>query len=499
MTSGSKQREPSSAAEPMPSPTRKLLFGPVTANDVPAAVVRRLRGAIVLGLLPEGERLPKEADLAAQMGITTFALREALSDLRQQGLLITRVGKNGGSFVVPGAGHDEVEKAELLSLSSGELRDLGDWRRMLAVQAAELAAARRSESSLGTLQDCVKRIENASSGADARRAHGRFHLELASAAQSTRLVRAEFAMHEQIDWLFGLALTDRRERRHSAAALADVVEAVRANDAPAARVAAARQIDGLVDRLAQLRLEAIAHKQPVGPSSRSGLDVELRTTINQLLDALRAIADDAGPALAGGVAAQEIRTRLSVAVLQQFGGLPTVVNGVGVSAEIGVIPEHPYWLQWWRRTGAGPVEDNHHDMDPTHEDFYDYESLEYISRPRRTHEPCAHGPYVDYGGVDEYIVTVSVPIVVAGRFYGVSLADILVADLESSLAPWLATSDEVVLLNADGRVLLSNVVRFSVGDMMSTQSGYRSIAFPQFGWTLLVRPASKLPSAALSA
>ncbi len=498
MSGGRQSFEASAQVEPMSRPTRQVLFGPLAPDDVPAAVVRRLRAAIALGLLPEGERLPKEADLAAQMGITTFSLREALSELREQGLIVTRVGKNGGSFVVPGADHDKVERAELLGLSSAELRDLADWRRMLAAHAAELAATRRSDSNLATLRACVDRVDAAKTSAEARRAHGRFHLELASAAQSTRLVRSEFAMHEQIDWLFGLALADRQERRRSAKALAAVVNAVDSRDATEARAAATLQIDELMNRLAQLRLEAIAHNHVIDSPRLPSLESQLGATIDQLMDALGAIARDAGPALAGGAGAREIRTRLSVAVLQEFDKLPDFVKGVGVNAEVGVVPDHPYWLQWWRRTDAGPVEDNHHDMDPSHEDFYDYELLEYISRPRETRQAWAHGPYVDYGGVDDYILTVSVPILENGAFYGVSLADILVADLESSLAPWLAMSNEIVLLNSEGRVLLSNFVRLSVGDLMPSRAGYRAVPFPQFGWTLLTRRTPRKSTAAVS-
>ena len=140
MSAGRQEAYISAAAQSLSSHRRMLLLAPLTPNDVPAALIRRLRAAIALGLLPEGERLPKEADLATQMAVTTFSLREALSELRRQGLVVTRVGKYGGTFVVAGAGHQEVTRAELLSVSSAELRDLADWRRMLSSHAAELAA-----------------------------------------------------------------------------------------------------------------------------------------------------------------------------------------------------------------------------------------------------------------------------------------------------------------------------------------------------------------------
>ncbi len=221
------------------APTRMLLFAPLGSTDMPSAVVHRLRAAIGLGLLPDGKRLPKEADLATQLGVTTFALREALAELRKQGLLVTQAGKYGGSFVTYPAESEQLEQDELVELSSAELRDVGDWRQMLAAHAAALAAQRASESNIKMLSTYAARVGEADSGLDARRAHGRFLLELASAAQSMRMTRAEFAVHEQIDWLFGLALQTRgRACRPARQGSPRSPSAVRARDPQRARAAA---------------------------------------------------------------------------------------------------------------------------------------------------------------------------------------------------------------------------------------------------------------------
>jgi len=100
-------------------------------------------------------------------------------------------------------------------------------------------------------------------------------------------------------------------------------------------------------------------------------------------------------------------------------------HGLGVIGEVGIVPGHSYWLDWWQRTEAGSLErDTRHVMDPRREDFYDYGSREFIARPRKSLLPWATGPYVDYGGVDDYLVTVSVPILHADRFLGVAATDL---------------------------------------------------------------------------
>ena len=151
------------------------------------------------------------------------------------------------------------------------------------------------------------------------------------------------------------------------------------------------------------------------------------------------------------------------------------------------MPEQPHWIEYWRRTDSGPVADNHHVLDPTREDFYDYQSMEFVARPRESHKLWAHGPYVDYGGVDNYILTIASPILAEGKFYGVISADILIADFESWLSPLLAAAGETYLLNSENRVIVSNSVTFGVGDEMRARDGYHRSDFPAFGWSLLAK------------
>lgn len=480
--------EVGAADDDLSAPTRTLLFAPLGSTDVPSAVVHRLRAAIGLGLLADGKRLPKEAELAAQLGVTTFALREALAELRKRGLLVTRAGKYGGSFVTYPAESEQLQQDELVELSSAELRDVGDWRKMLAAHAAALAAQRASESNIKMLTTYAGRVGDAGSGVEARRAHGRFLLELASAAQSMRMTRAEFAVHEQIDWLFGLALHTPDERRDSSAALAEIAAAVRARNPKKARAAAEQHIANLIDRLAQRRFEQIAaQREKHGAAASTTLTVEVGAIVESLVEKLEALARDAAPVLAAGGTFDAVRSRISLASLQRIEDFPTFVKGMGVIAEVDVMPGHPYWIQWWERTEAGPVADNHHVLDPTREDFYDYEAREFFDRPRREHAPCAYGPYVDYGGVDDYILTVAVPIMGDKSFYGVTCVDILVADLESWLSPLLAAAAESYLLNSERRVIVSNSIAHGVGDVMTSARGFGSAEFPTFGWTLLSR------------
>src|ERR1700685_4714947 len=75
------------------------LISPLAATGRADEVVQRVSQAIQLGLFTDGEQLPSEAEFAAQLGVSAMTLREALAMLRQQGLVETRRGRAGGTFV----------------------------------------------------------------------------------------------------------------------------------------------------------------------------------------------------------------------------------------------------------------------------------------------------------------------------------------------------------------------------------------------------------------
>lgn len=191
------------------------------------SVVTRLRTAIDLGFFEDGEMLPKEALLSKELHVAAFTLREALSELRSEGLVDTKPGRGGGTFVqrTSSVAHDKAE-LRLKDLSATALRDLSDWKAMLLGEAAELAASRASPSNIARLQEYCDRVLNAKSSIAACRAHARFDIELAAAAQSVRLSAAALQIYEEYSWLLALAHEDPGYTEDCAQTLAAVTQLV---------------------------------------------------------------------------------------------------------------------------------------------------------------------------------------------------------------------------------------------------------------------------------
>lgn len=159
------------------------VFEPVQPLTTFEETVERLGTAIRLGLLEPGVRLPPERELAEQLGISRSTLRQALTTLVQSGHLISLRGRSGGTFV-----------SEAPPLSGGDGRLRPDWREVLdqrvAIEcgAAMLAAERTNPVALAVMEEVIEQMESPEDFDAYRRADVRFHIALAEATGTARLI-----------------------------------------------------------------------------------------------------------------------------------------------------------------------------------------------------------------------------------------------------------------------------------------------------------------------
>lgn len=146
----------------MPEGGRDLL-GDVPIRRVRKAfeqVAEQLRELIATGVLAPGQRLPTEAKLAAEFGVSRATVREALRLLAAQGLVRTAKGNGGGSYVtVPTVdGVSEIVSSNLGLMSASadiSLDDFLEARELLELPATRLATQRSSPDDLRALLESV--------------------------------------------------------------------------------------------------------------------------------------------------------------------------------------------------------------------------------------------------------------------------------------------------------------------------------------------------------
>jgi DNA-binding FadR family transcriptional regulator len=232
------------------------VFSPLDRAGRVDAVVDRLTRVIDLGLIGDGEQLPPETELAAQLGVSTVTLREGLAVLRQQGLLETRRGRTGGSFVRarPRSIASRV-RSRLAAMSTHELRDVGDLHVAIAGATARLAAERAGVDQIERIGRLVKELASAEGIGARHRADARFHIEVAAAAQSVRLTKVETELQTEVGDLLWLPLLDESAYHQTAVNQHELIAtAIRRRYADAAWSRAEEHARGEIARLIELHL-----------------------------------------------------------------------------------------------------------------------------------------------------------------------------------------------------------------------------------------------------
>ena len=148
--------------------------------------IDEMREQIDSGVWQVGHRLPAEAKLAEQLGMSRAPVREATRALVHAGLLASRQGD--GTFVIA---VDESDVALRRRLRAAEVVDVIDVRRGLDVAAARAAAVRRTTGDLDRLTGILHRRRNAAELGDETAflaADLDFHVGVAEAAHNRILL-----------------------------------------------------------------------------------------------------------------------------------------------------------------------------------------------------------------------------------------------------------------------------------------------------------------------
>ena len=228
----------------------EAVFQPVRPPTTFEETVERLGTAIRVGLLAPETKLPPERQLAEELGISRSTLRQALTTLVQSGHLKSVRGRSGGTFVAErpplaeGAGADEA--------LGGDAWAVLDHRVAVEVGSAILAAERAEPSDLEALAELVEKMASAKAFEEYRRADIRFHISLAEAARSPRLVTEMTEVQGQMSDLIARIAHPEEVLTRSNAQHRKLVSLLRSGDADAAAALIRTHIRGTEHILAGL-------------------------------------------------------------------------------------------------------------------------------------------------------------------------------------------------------------------------------------------------------
>lgn len=168
--------------------TRGLLGKKGARRSLAERIASDLRRKLRSDKLRPGDKLPTEHALAATHGVSRTVVREAIAELRAEGLVVARQGS--GAFVA-----DQPRLSRRLSMLSVEPEKLSaiieilELRAAVESEAAALAAERCSPAELANIKECHRAVATAlATGQAAEEQDFRLHLMIAESTHNRHFI-----------------------------------------------------------------------------------------------------------------------------------------------------------------------------------------------------------------------------------------------------------------------------------------------------------------------
>lgn len=136
------------------------------------------------GVVLPGAKLPTESELASRFAVSRTVVREAISRLQASGIVRTHQGR--GTFVLATPDGPTFPVIDAPTGSLADMLELLEFRTAVEVEAAGLAAARRTSEQLGQIAAALADFAQSGDPAAAVEADFQFHLRVAWATGNAR-------------------------------------------------------------------------------------------------------------------------------------------------------------------------------------------------------------------------------------------------------------------------------------------------------------------------
>ncbi|HEV2141253.1 MAG TPA: FadR/GntR family transcriptional regulator [Candidatus Dormibacteraeota bacterium] len=155
-------------------------------------VAEQIRRHISLRLIKPGEALPAERELAVMFGVGRPTIQNALRILEAAGLVESRRGRSGGTFVAQRDG-DSLAADEMIvrvMRHRKELEDLLQYRSLIEPQVARAAASARRAQDVAAMRKAIEGMVAATTEPEYMRHDTDFHIAIARATGNSILTHA---------------------------------------------------------------------------------------------------------------------------------------------------------------------------------------------------------------------------------------------------------------------------------------------------------------------
>jgi len=173
-----------------------MTFKPIKKSYVSNQVYEQIKQAVINGEWAPGTKIPSENELAKMFSVSRISIREALHKLVTLGILETKHGE--GTYVM------ELKSAlimnsliPMLVLDKTDMLQILEFRRIMEVESARLAALRADEAGIEKLQTLLNSMHTSR---DNLSRHSNddlsFHFQIAQMTQNSVIIKVNFILKD---------------------------------------------------------------------------------------------------------------------------------------------------------------------------------------------------------------------------------------------------------------------------------------------------------------
>ncbi len=163
--------------------------------SVSDSVFIRLRKSIISGEWKPGDKIPSEHALCDELGVSRVSVRAALQRLASLGLIQSVQGK--GTFVRNISGDQQINSImPFLTLSNPGRIDVFEFRRIVEVESAGIAASRADAGMVRMMYDATDKMERATDRGEITEYDMEFHRLIAEATRNEIITKVYDVLYE---------------------------------------------------------------------------------------------------------------------------------------------------------------------------------------------------------------------------------------------------------------------------------------------------------------
>lgn len=168
-------------------------------------IADKIKQSIEAGVWEPGVRIPSEKQLCQMFNASRISVRSALQKLAGQGLVKTIKGK--GTFVYQSSTEQTVNHIhhqifEFTITNKSDRINLFEFRKIIEVESAYIAALRADAAIIQALNDSVVRMRNAVTNEDTAKYDAEFHRLIAEATCNPFIIKLYYLLQDAYIQMF---------------------------------------------------------------------------------------------------------------------------------------------------------------------------------------------------------------------------------------------------------------------------------------------------------